>query len=73
MKCWITLTSHSGTVNAGHDLWSNEGRLLWTKLKLTSAMSFRSMDMEISAFCAYCPSCPSGAPQLLNARVSLWL
>jgi hypothetical protein len=45
MKCWITLTSHFGTVNAGTTLWSNEGRP-GTKIRGIPAMSFRSMDMQ---------------------------
>jgi len=54
MKCWITLTSHFGSVNVGTGLWSNEGRLPWTKMERTPAMSFRSMDMQTFSLLIYC-------------------
>jgi len=44
MKCWITLTSHSGTVNDGKTWRSNEGRLLMAEIERERVMSFRSMN-----------------------------
>jgi hypothetical protein len=46
MKCWITLTSHSGTVNAEQLRLGNEGRLQSAEIERVLAMSFRSISVS---------------------------
>jgi hypothetical protein len=50
MKCWITLTSHSGTVNAERPRLSNEGWLLRSGIERVPAMSFRAVQCAAISF-----------------------